>query len=87
MSQSLHYTTFICPCGFEARRQGQETVKKIEIIARLHEKYCNVGGQNVNYNTGHEIKAHKKDSWRENESREIHNKWCEEFKKIENSED
>jgi hypothetical protein len=81
MSQSLTYSTFVCPCGFEVRRTGQETVKKLETISRLHGLKCEYGKIKITYNTGHEIKAHKKDMWRENECREIHNAWTESHKK------
>jgi hypothetical protein len=86
MSQSRTYSTFVCPCGFEARRTGQETIKKLDIIVRLHKKYCKAGGEEVQHNI-QKLKENKKDMWRENECRETHSKWCEAFKTIEFAED
>lgn len=85
MSQSRSYSTFVCPCGFEAKRNGQETVKKLETIARLHALKCEKHrSKPTKYNLT-ELKVTKKDAFRENECREVHNIWVDTMTKLKKS--
>lgn len=83
MSQTVNYSTFCCPCGFEVKKVGQETEKRLQTIIRLHCLKCEFHKKNpkhkleLNYN---EIKAHKKDLFRTNETRESHNIFTESYK-------